>query len=312
VGSPFGFEQTVTAGIVSSKGRPPLSSGQSGFDVNLYQEFIQTDAAINPGNSGGPLVDLEGRVIGINTAIASRGGGSNGLGFAIPADLARSVSQSIIGSGSVQRGFLGILWDETEPMIEPALARQLGVAGGVRVSRVTPGGPADAAGLDAGDIIVAINGRTTENANRLRNAISIVRPGEEARVEYFRGDERRETDVTVSDRLSAIAGLGTRVLPDLGVVVAEEAVQLELTRGGRAVDTIVGVQVMAVEASGLAALADIQAGDVLVEVDGRGVEDAEELLRRVERADLNEGVPVRLLRARGRGVMSLETEIRRD
>lgn len=295
IGSPFGFDQTVTAGIISSKGRPPLGSQRSGLDLSHYQEFIQTDAAINPGNSGGPLVDLDGKIIGINTAIASRGGGNSGLGFAIPADLARSVTEQIIASGRVDRGYIGIGWDPAAMSIEPELARRLGVPGGVRVSTVGEGSPAHEAGLEPGDIIVAFAGRATENVNRLRNAIAITRPGAEVPVEFFRDGRRRTERVTVIDRLSGIASSpDTGLVRPLGLVAANTT--LTLTRRGREAGTRRGVVVLDLQTGGPADRAGLQPNDVILEVDGREIEDVNDLLDRTRPDDLAEGVTLTLFR----------------
>jgi S1-C subfamily serine protease len=161
VGSPFGFEQTVTAGIISAKGRGQIDPNAGDEGPTRFQEFLQTDAAINPGNSGGPLVDLDGRVVGINTAIASRDGGSSGLGFAIPADVAQVVMDRIIKKGRVDRGWLGV----NMRRLDPEVAYRLGIDGGVVIAGVLKDSPADRAGLREGDIVVSLNGRRTENAS---------------------------------------------------------------------------------------------------------------------------------------------------
>ncbi|OHE81377.1 MAG: peptidase S1, partial [Verrucomicrobia bacterium RIFCSPLOWO2_12_FULL_64_8] len=154
VGNPFGIGQTVTTGIVSAKGR----AAAVGID---YEDFIQTDAAINPGNSGGALVDMQGRLIGLNTAILSRSGGFQGIGFAIPSDLARTVMNSLVRDGKVVRGFLGVLIQD----LTPALAEQFNLKSthGALVSQVNPDGPADKAGLQSGDVVVEFDGKPVED-----------------------------------------------------------------------------------------------------------------------------------------------------
>src|SRR5947199_10409467 len=150
IGNPFGIGQTVTTGIVSATGR----SGATGLD---YEDFIQTDAAINPGNSGGALVDAEGRLIGLNTAILSRSGGNQGIGFAIPANLARDVMEGLIKDGHVTRGFLGVVIQD----VTPALARQFNLKDttGALVGDVTAKSPAEKAGIQSGDVILEFNGK---------------------------------------------------------------------------------------------------------------------------------------------------------
>jgi serine protease Do len=311
VGSPFGFDQTVTAGIVSAKGRPSLSALDAGIDTERWQEFLQTDAAINPGNSGGPLVDLDGHILGINTAIASRSGGNNGLGFAIPADLARAVATGIIDTGRVQRGYLGVGWGE-QPAIPADEARALGIAGGVRLTVVDPDGPAGRAGLVAGDIVTSFNGRTTENANRLRNAIAITPPGTAAVCEYVREGSRRVATVTVTDRNDAIAAQipGTR-LPDVGIIV--EPTTLDVSRRGRVIGREPGLLVRAVEPGSPADRSGVNAGDVILGADGREVESVDALRDRVDGSGLREGVMLRVFRPapNGQGGMTGELELRR-
>ncbi|GJM18243.1 MAG: serine protease [Phycisphaeraceae bacterium] len=301
VGSPFGFDQTVTAGIISSKARPPLS-GNDRFNTDdmRFQEFIQTDAAINPGNSGGPLVDLEGRIVGINTAIASRSGGNNGLGFAIPADIARAVTDRIIETGRVDRGYIGVGWNIEHPEIDPELARTLAIPGGVRLDRVIEGGPGDEAGLETGDIIVRFGGRSTENANRLRNAIAIALPGAEVDVEYFRDGRRRDTTLRVIDRETGLMiAAQAREIPALGVYAGNRA--LEMTRNGRVIDTIRGAEVLRVTPGGAAERYGIEPGDVILEIDSRSIDGAEDLARSIDERDIERGVTVDLFRPSGNG-----------
>ena len=168
IGSPFGFGRTVTAGIISAKGR----SGIGDDDADRFQDFLQTDASINPGNSGGPLITLDGAVIGINTAIASRDGGSNGIGFAIPSNMARSIGDLLIEYGRVERGWLGVGLAD----LDPGLVREMGyppeAAAGVAVTFVRTGIPAVEAGLREGVVVMHWNGRPAESFNRLRNLIA--------------------------------------------------------------------------------------------------------------------------------------------
>jgi len=303
VGSPFGLEQTVTAGIVSSKGRTPNElNANSG---TRFQEFIQTDAAINPGNSGGPLVDLTGRIVGINTAIATRSGGSQGLGFAVPADLARSVAQSIIESGRVRRGFLGITWEADA--IDAQTAYDLGVPGGVRLTVVSPDGPADEAGLEPGDIIVAFNGRVTENSIRLRNAIAIVAPGEGAEVEFIRDGERRVARIVVGDRFADRAlALGGRVFSNLGIAAVPR--ELTMRRGRRVVGTEQGLQIVEIEPGSPADRSGLSVQDIILEADGTRVEDAEDLERVLRRASLTDGFELRVFNGRMIGELFVRDE----
>ena len=191
VGSPFGLQSTVTAGIVSAKGRDIVPQKQ-------FQSFIQTDAAINPGNSGGPLVDMDGNVIGINTAIFTQSQGYQGVGFAMPANTVRTVYNKLIGpEHKVTRGSIGI---EFNAQPSPAIARVYGVNSGVIVANVRPGGPADQAGLKTGDAITEVNGKKVANGNELVNEISTITPGTKAKISYLRNGKSGEANVTIADR----------------------------------------------------------------------------------------------------------------
>src|ERR1017187_3071395 len=178
IGSPFGLQETVTAGIVSAKGRNIVPNRQ-------FQSFIQTDAAINPGNSGGPLVNMAGEVIGINTAIYTSGGGYQGVGFAMPSNTVVSVYNQLIGSEhKVSRGSIGV---EFNAVPNPAVQRVYGVSSGVTIANVTPNGPADKAGLKTGDTIMSVNGKDVKTGDELVAEISALKPGSMAKLGYVRG-----------------------------------------------------------------------------------------------------------------------------
>jgi Do/DeqQ family serine protease len=191
IGNPFGFGQTVTAGIVSALGR-------SGLGINVFENFIQTDAAINPGNSGGALVDSSGNLVGINTAIFSRNGGSMGIGFATPVSTARMVLEQIIKNGSVTRGWIGV---ELAPL-SPALAESfnLGTAEGAIIKGVLSAGPADRAGVKPGDVLVAIEGKPVPDPQSVLNAVTGIAPGSAARLKLKRKGQDVELAVTVGRR----------------------------------------------------------------------------------------------------------------
>jgi len=193
IGNPFGVGQTVTAGIVSALGRTRLG-------LSTYENFIQTDAAINPGNSGGALVDAQGRLVGINTAIFTRqeGGGSLGIGFAIPVDTARSVLEALLRDGSVQRGWLGVEPQNLNPEIVEAFA--LPVTQGALVAGVLRNGPAAKAGLKPGDVITQVAGRDVRDAAQLLDAVAALRPGEPAVLSVQRGAQAMAVDVVPGQR----------------------------------------------------------------------------------------------------------------
>ncbi|NNF95872.1 MAG: Do family serine endopeptidase [Halobacteria archaeon] len=191
IGNPFGVGQTVTSGIVSATGRNMLG-------INTYENFIQTDAAINPGNSGGALITANGNLIGINTAIFSRSGGSQGIGFAIPIDLARDVMQQIIEHGEVIRGWLGVaIQNITEDL---AQSFELESLDGVIISNIIRNGPADQAGLTRGDVITRINGAAVNNVRTALNLISQAKPGSTVKISGIRRGKKFEADVIVMQR----------------------------------------------------------------------------------------------------------------
>ena len=192
VGSPFGLESTVTAGIISAKMRD-IEGGQK----SQFKRFLQTDAAINPGNSGGPLVNLAGQVIGINTAIATRRGTSDGVGFAMPSNTARKVYNSIISTGAVRRGAIGVQFlNQTNP----ALLRSFGAEHGVVVNSVEPGSPAERAGLKIGDVIIAVDGKPVSGGDQLVSVVSDSEVGKKLNVDFLRDRKRMSAAVEVGDR----------------------------------------------------------------------------------------------------------------
>lgn len=190
IGNPFGVGQTVTMGIVSAKGRSDLG-------ILDYEDFIQTDAAINPGNSGGALVDMEGNLVGINTAILSRSGGNVGIGFAIPTNMARPIVDSLLSKGKVERGWLGV----TIQNLDPDLAKGLGVTAkdGVVISDVAKGSPAERGGLRRDDVILSVDDRPVTTTGELRNAIALAGASHTARIKIQRGG----TELTLSVPLTA-------------------------------------------------------------------------------------------------------------
>jgi Do/DeqQ family serine protease len=190
IGNPFGLGETVTMGIISALGRGSLGLAD-------YEDFIQTDAAINPGNSGGPLVNTRGEVIGISTAIYSRSGGYQGIGFAIPSNMARDVLESIVKTGRVVRGYAGFYIQELTPELSRAF--DLGDLRGVVVSGVDAGGPAERAGLRRGDVIVSLQGKAIASDNDLRTQLSRLKPGDRAALEIVREGRRREVTMVLSE-----------------------------------------------------------------------------------------------------------------
>ena len=191
IGNPFGVGQTVTMGIISALGRNHLG-------INTFENFIQTDAPINPGNSGGALVDVNGNLLGINTAIYSRSGGSLGIGFAIPVSTARTVLESIITNGSVTRGWIGV-----EPQdVTPEIAESFGLSqkSGAIVAGVLQGGPADKAGIKPGDILVSVNGDEITDTTKLLNTVAQIKPGTPTKVHVVRKGKEFDVNVVIGKR----------------------------------------------------------------------------------------------------------------
>ncbi len=191
IGNPFGLQHTVTSGIVSALGR-------SGINPEGYEDFIQTDASINPGNSGGALVNLDGQLVGINTAIFSRSGGNIGIGFAIPSNMVKAVMTQLIQYGEVKRGMLGVQLRN----LTPAIAESLGLdsSKGALVGQVVEDSPAEKAGIKAGDIITSINGRNVSNSSETRNLIGLLRIGEKVDIGLLRDGQPRRVTATIAER----------------------------------------------------------------------------------------------------------------
>lgn len=289
LGSPLGLEQTVTVGIVSAKGRGNLNLAE-------YEDFIQTDAAINRGNSGGPLVNLSGELVGINTAIASYGygGGYQGVGFAIPINMAKMVMDTLISGGKVVRAWLGV---GIQPLTED-LAESLGLDGtdGVLVSQVFDGYPAAEAGIKAGDVIVEYNGKLVEDVRRLRNFVAATPVDSEVRVGVIRDGEKLTFDARVVEYPDVPPGseIGRVYHSDkLGITVRNLAPGMAESLG---VDVDSGiVAVSDVEVDGQAA-STLKVGDIVWEYNKKEIKTVKEFEEVDNTADLDRGVLLRVLR----------------
>ncbi len=283
IGNPFGVGQTVTGGIVSALGRNQLG-------INTFENFIQTDAAINPGNSGGALVDMEGRLIGINTWIASSSGGSQGIGFAVPVNMARRVMERLISGGRVQRGFLGITLQD----VDANLAKQFGLSGpnGALVNDVMPHMPADKAGIQSGDVIVSFNGKPVADGHELQLAVSDCSPGSQATVKLIRNRASKTLEVTLGELpKQGVAGVAETNNGDSDAMKSDalEGVMVsDLDRNARQQlripEYIQGALVEEVGADSNAAAAGLQKGDVLVEINRLPVGDASSAVERCQQA----------------------------
>jgi Do/DeqQ family serine protease len=259
IGNPFGLGQTVTSGIVSALGR--ITGGDG------YQDFIQTDAAINPGNSGGALIDLRGRLVGINSQILSRTGGNIGIGFAIPTNLAKAVMDQIVEHGDVQRGRIGIVGQSLSP--ELAKAFNIETARGVVVTQVVEDSPAAKAGVRAEDVIVQVDGREVRDMMMLRNTIGLKRVGETVRLRVIRDGRARNLNVTIGGDVET-ATSGERLHPRLaGAEITPIAEDHPLA------GEVKGVMVRAVDPASVAARAGLRPGDVITAVNRKNVETME-------------------------------------
>jgi serine protease Do len=269
IGSPFGLENSVTQGIISAKGRT-VTPRETGI---RYQDYIQTDAAINPGNSGGPLIDLEGKIVGINAAIASRTGGYDGIGFAIPANIARAALDNIIANGRVVRGWLGVQF------------RNADEGSGVVIERVVDNSPAQQAGLASGDIITRINGGPAANVESITREVSVLGPGAPVVMDVLREGrpiriEARLGDFNASQPVFTLEELGLNVVP------VDERRALELGRAG--------VEVREVLPDALAS--NLKPGDVLVGINDTFLSTVEQFDRASRQVNWRRGGRLMIIR----------------
>jgi serine protease Do len=290
VGSPFGLSRTVTVGIVSAVGRGSMG-------ITDYGDFIQTDAAINRGNSGGPLIDLRGRVVGINTAIFSPNGGSSGIGFSIPATMARAVKDQLIANGRVRRGWMGVVMGElTEDL---ARSFEYEGEGGVLIDDVDPAGPGHAAGLRPGDIVVRVDGAAVRDMADFRNRVAQAGPGAAVRVEAWRAGQPRELSVKrgalpeSDEPVRAPTRAPAPAVQRLGLGLDEPDARVRRLLG---LGPDGGAVIVEVEPDSVADEAGLRRGDVLLRVGTESVGSAAQALRMLEQADLDEGVRIRVQR----------------
>lgn len=295
-GSPFRFEFSVSQGIVSAKGRRlGILDNKQG-----YEDFIQTDAAINPGNSGGPLTNIYGQVVGMNTAIATRSGGYQGLGFAIPIDMVVNIVEQLIATGKVSRGYLGIYIAD----LDPKLARTFGYEGeGVLVENPIDGGPAIKAGVQRGDIISHIDGHKVGSADELRNLVAGLPPGTTLDLEVFRAGEQLELEITIAELPEQVASAGTKrdpfevrdeqgreLLRKLGI---ESATALTEEIAERLdIEFQPGVVIQSVRRGSVAAAGRLAPRQVITAVMGAPVDSVEQLVTELRKHDLSSGVRI--------------------
>ena len=266
IGHPRGLDQTVTHGIISAKHRRGIT------DPSSYQDFLQTDAAINPGNSGGPLLNLYGEVIGINTAIASESGGSEGLGFAIPSNMAVRISKELIAHGKVERGWVGVSIQDFTP--EKAQKFGLISSKGVLVAGVFQDSPADRAGLKKGDVIIAYQGKDIPEAGTFRNDVATALIGQEVKISVLRDGKRQDFLVQVGSQEEQKRILSASLKEKFGIAVRPPNAK-EIEKYGLESDQ--GVALVEVAPKSAFAKLGFRAGDVILQVDDEWIDDPEEL-----------------------------------
>ena len=284
IGNPFGLSHTVTFGIVSAKGR-------TGMGIAEYEDFIQTDAAINPGNSGGPLVDLEGKIVGVNTAIFSNSGGYQGIGFAVPINMARRVMNELIETGQVSRGWLGVgIQNMTS---ELAKAFGLDKSRGSLVTGVMPGTPAEKAGLQKGDVILRLNGESIENSSVLRNAVADARADATVELELVRNKVVMMLSVQLDERPQQVGEAGTNSdnrnsTPELGFAVQELTPETAQRLGYQKAES--GVVITTVKPESPAFNKGLRAGMMIVEMNRKSISSMADFQREVQASSKEEGL----------------------
>lgn len=280
IGNPFGLSSTITMGIVSALGR-------SGMGITDYEDFIQTDAAINPGNSGGALINTKGELVGINTAILSRSGGYQGIGFAIPSNMAKGIMDSIINVGRVTRGWLGVQIQA----LNAELAQQFNLTDekGALIVDVVEGSPADKAGLQRGDVIVEFDGKKIDNPSQLKNLVAMTKPGQTVTLEIIRDGKPMRLEVTIGELPSEddkkLASKTTSFDNSLKGVIVQELTDEILQRLGIG-RKLKGVIVTDIEENS-PALGILQKGDIILEINRRpisGLKDYNEVVTKIERS----------------------------
>lgn len=299
IGHPRGLDQTVTTGIISAKNRRGIT------DPSSYQDFLQTDAAINPGNSGGPLLNLEGEVIGVNGVIASASGGFEGIGFAIPSNIALYVTRELMARGKVERGWLGVSVQDLT--FELAKKSGLDKSGGALVAEVTNGSPAAQAGLKAGDVILEFNGKPVPDAGFLRNSVAASRPGTKAEMAVWRDGKKMKVSVTMGNQQAAAKQLAASIKEKLGVevrpVTPKESEKFELGEN-------TGVVVENVASGSLLAKAGLERGDIILEVNGEAVEGVDSFNNLISTVSLGRQIEITVLDHRSGRVGQLTVQLR--
>ncbi len=266
IGQPLGLSQTVTQGIISAKHRKNIMNPSS------YEDFLQTDAAINPGNSGGPLLDLQGEVIGINSAIMSQSGGFEGIGFSIPSNMALQVAKQLIAHGKVVRGWLGVSIQN----LSPALAKSFGAKNnnGALIADMVKGGPADKAGLKRGDIVLAFGGKPIKDADTLRNEVAVTPIGQQTKITVLRNGKQVELEIKIGNLEDATKFFSASVKDRLGVTV-RPVTKKEAEKYG--LHPQQGVTIVWVDSKGPLGRAGFEVGDIILQINRHAIRSVQDL-----------------------------------
>jgi serine protease Do len=291
VGSPLdaGLAHTVTMGIVSARGRANLQLAE-------YEDFIQTDAAINPGNSGGALVNLNGELIGINTAIASRSGGYQGIGFSIPINMARNVMEQLIKYGKVTRGYIGVYMQDINPKMAEAL--DLSSSDGVIVAQVEPNSPASRAGMKEGDIIREFDGKKVKNSLELKNRVAAAKPGAKAKVMVLRDGDSKNLTLVLDERGGENSGATSTDSNSLSdqLKFDYKTLNSELSRQYQVKSDVEGVVITSIDARSSAYRNGLREGDVILSVNKKKVEDVASFEKEIKKYKEGDAVIFRIIR----------------
>jgi Do/DeqQ family serine protease len=271
IGAPQGLDQTVTQGIISAKHRRGI------LDPSSYQDYLQTDAAINPGNSGGPLLNLQGKVIGVNAAIVSESGGFEGIGFAIPSNMAVHIANALIKNGKVERGWLGVSIRDLTPALQKSM--KLNVSKGALIADVVKGGPADEAGLQKNDVVTSYQGKEIPDASSLQNQVANTTIGQEITMTVLRKGTSRDVKVKIGDLQNAVKKLAASLNKRLGVVVKsvtdKEAQEYGLHESK-------GVVIKSVQPDGILGKAGFEVNDIILAINGQPVSDVQSFVNLIE------------------------------
>ena len=303
LGNPFDIGTTVTAGIISATDR-------KGLDINGREHFLQTDTAINPGNSGGALVNMNGEVVGINTAISSRSGGYDGIGFAIPSNQARKIVDKLLKDGTVHRAYIGVTLDD----LKPQLRKALGVASGVAVMDVLPDAPASKAGIQPGDVIVKFAGQPVKDRPSMQEFVEQLEPGKSYTAEILRDGKMINVDITLEQKSSEAYANGNvkkdspeknKELSKMGFKATTMTPEMSKQLG---VSDLKGVVIVSVEPGSVSGQAGLREGDVVTKVGNTKVESLEAFQKALEEAKLEDGILLQVRRGGSTRLVLLQNE----